>query len=1357
MMIPIYIKIFFASGFALNVLAHETDCFADGNSCFVHEGNESVDLMQHQARKLQQAKRSVAHSDLQVVEGQNVQQALTHMQEKMEEITQAAADREAELKAELEEANRARMEVLQELEHVEKELLLKEPVKSHNQHGQNKIAHQQQEAHDFFKMLNTDTNLELLDQTMLRHGEAVDIDCADEVFLRRVIVESFFIKDWYTCVAEEEFKWKHCNVSKEVAGSWYGKCHRYTEDLALRKQYKICTTAWAHGIALGPRLFRLLFHDTADFNNLQFANGTEAPAWMGALDGCLHTALLSTGIQDQKDSTGGIVDDPESEDYGEEEVAKGDPNHNRGLDNAEQWILAFEDETKLSRPDAEVLGAIVAMEAWHDAPEMGPMLYGRKPGPCKKPICTTEACWDKDTPFFKQPVAEPTGAGMFCPYTNTLEPLAVLLGLNLEELVALQGAHSVGGVIVCSGLGDVSNGPYCPHECGPPPPKWFEYGNLDGSAFDDTPGKLDNRYFQLLMDEEYEMLPSCEEAAKSYPILGKTGLTNAGNYSVFLDPALNLIKSAPVFVMEEMADYSETCKLGVSFAPEDACHVEDCFNNCMASDICQEAEKVDKFGDQHEYRTKWGICNECKAKCGSAHRTQLAESKKREYRTHCFDRCSKLEQCIIKDEHPTMSECMEDDGGCFDQRHACAAACADTEECKSNGTHMFGCMQSHCLPQKEHCEANATEACCKNVDVLTSKFDCMNNKCNGPKMECEEQCATTDVCHAAHGSNTTFADCMEGANGCTPTKDACHNECDATDACVDSEVATNFFDCMNEDCIGCKPQRDRCLAQCEDENACHNVSFETHSKKGCMEGPGGCWDQRDQCEDDLGLGNFNPFKCKVNCKETKRSCLKPCRAQRGSEKKECINACRAAEPACYDDCNSKEQQKNACRDGFEKCKLGCDDKVQQREKCMNCIDHCTPPFEACKTKCETLDALKLECSYCHKDNCIEPFKTCKEECQADVQNKVECNKCLDTCNEPWKECRDDCVQKDTERMHCFECKKSCQDPFQGCKAMCEHKNAAHETCIQCKKDCAEPFANCKIACQGHHQVHVDCYQCYDYCKENATEHAFSIDDGEGRQMLKAKWCKRLLPERECLDPNWIPGPDGGWGAGISYENECPEELRMVHPNVGQGRLTVVQNMERWAEFRGLNKRVMVLPSDWSYLGTEPTKALFKRFGNNNTEFHRVWTLAFHKIEVIGWDKSTLAQCRNVECQMADNGIWCPLNPAGVGSDPKATRRINWARSQANLTALTRPENLHFPVELCEPTISMTPGGTCNLIGGFGLKAKLQCNGWEGHCMTEAAAYAKERIDKMYERDGGKEPTCGRHSWEEHKASQDGSR
>merc|ERR1719440_2261261 len=250
------------------------------------------------------------------------------------------------------------------------------------------------------------------------------------------------------------------------------------------------------------------------------------------------------------------------------------------------------------------------MEAWLAGPEMG-ATYGRVKGDCKKIVCNSESCWGKNTPFFKQPVAEPVGSGMFCPMTNTLEPLRILLGLSMEELIALQGAHSVGGVIVCSGLGNVANGPYCPGKCGIPPGNFFDTGNLDGTSFDDTPGKLDNRYYQLLVAEQYENLPACDEAKKSFPMLSKNGMKNAGSWNAGGSGQIS------------RKDHSKTCAQGVKYEPEDMCVIDDCVENCSKSTTCLEAENADD-DDADAYRKAWEGCLTCKKLCAGSHSSRIA-------------------------------------------------------------------------------------------------------------------------------------------------------------------------------------------------------------------------------------------------------------------------------------------------------------------------------------------------------------------------------------------------------------------------------------------------------------------------------------------------------------------------------------------------------------------------------------------------------------------------------------------------------------------------------------------------------------------------------------------------------------
>lgn len=53
------------------------------------------------------------------------------------------------------------------------------------------------------------------------------------------------------------------------------------------------------------------------------------------------------------------------------------------------------------------------------------------------------------------------------------------------------GAHTIGGVNVCTGFGALNNGPYCSNST----------NELDrGSFFDETPGLFDNNYFKILSD-----------------------------------------------------------------------------------------------------------------------------------------------------------------------------------------------------------------------------------------------------------------------------------------------------------------------------------------------------------------------------------------------------------------------------------------------------------------------------------------------------------------------------------------------------------------------------------------------------------------------------------------------------------------------------------------------------------------------------------------------------------------------------------------------------------------------------------------------------------------------------------------
>lgn len=60
------------------------------------------------------------------------------------------------------------------------------------------------------------------------------------------------------------------------------------------------------------------------------------------------------------------------------------------------------------------------------------------------------------------------------------------LGFNSKEFIALIGAHTIGGVNVCTGFGNLNYGAYCKKN-------YPSQGSLDdGSFFDSTPTTFDN-------------------------------------------------------------------------------------------------------------------------------------------------------------------------------------------------------------------------------------------------------------------------------------------------------------------------------------------------------------------------------------------------------------------------------------------------------------------------------------------------------------------------------------------------------------------------------------------------------------------------------------------------------------------------------------------------------------------------------------------------------------------------------------------------------------------------------------------------------------------------------------------------
>jgi len=617
--------------------------------------------------------------------------------------------------------------------------------------------------------------MELLDTQTRPQDEAPHVpDCAEEILLRFKISQSFHVAPLQECL------------------------DRAGEEGAQR-----CMTNQGHAVALPPRLIRMTFHDAADLGNLLYMNGTHAPAHEGGVDSCLHTALLSTGrSQPQGDETEAGTNPEE-----EEDEAVGDPNHNRGLGNAVRWINKLHKELDLSEPDTQILGAVVAMEAWLGFNKPLGMEFGRSRGSCNVPICTRERCWDTETLFFVQAIAEPVGSGMMCPATNTNQNTASLLGISTEELIALQGAHSVGGIIVCSGLGNVAAGAYCPNKCGSPV---FENRNLDGSTFDDTPGLLDNRYYQLLADEDYEELPHCG-AVRGWPQLSKRGLFGAGDDSSTMGGSGELKEW-------QTKDLTEVCAAGLSFPRESACGVEKCLKVCMDTEACEAAaeqappkppdESHALFKEKGAYSgsgsgggsgSNWTYhdfvtpehkeCVECKVQCSAGYAQILAEKE----HLPCVRECRTAMKPCLDSLDGLQAQADQKRKNCTELRTSCP------DSLVSNGlgeqlklSEMRGAVKA----KWEVCRNmfRGVGAC---VKTSTGSRKEKLSKCRDPAIKCRDD---------ARKMNTAM---REGFTHCATQRQTCSAE------------FTNLIGGLRQGRDTCKGTLDSCVMTCTDklENA----------------------------------------------------------------------------------------------------------------------------------------------------------------------------------------------------------------------------------------------------------------------------------------------------------------------------------------------------------------------------------------------------------------------------------------------------------------------------------------------------------------------------------------------------------
>jgi hypothetical protein len=230
--------------------------------------------------------------------------------------------------------------------------------------------------------------------------------------------------------------------------------------------------------------------------------------------------------------------------------------------------------------------------------------------------------------------------------------------------------------------------------------------------------------------------------------------------------------------------------------------------------------------------------------------------------------------------------------------------------------------------------------------------------------------------------------------------------------------------------------------------------------------------------------------------------------------------------------------------------------------------------------------------------------------------------------------------------------------------------------------------------------------------------------------LPARWCKRMTDVKACLDADVKLPINGGWG-------DCPEEKRMTFPNLGQGRHTIIQNLERFSTFRGLKKRLMVLPSDWSYLKSKPHREWFEKYAVDNNVFLKNFAHAWKVVSEKGWE-GKLKKCTPVQCTVKPGGdVTCPVVHRAMGEMSEG-KDISQRQFMGTGPKSSRPKELTFSTRQCDKPIPA--GKSCQIIGAKGVRAKLLCGADTVMCCYAAGCAIEDRIKKEWEV-GGQMPTC----------------
>ena len=104
-----------------------------------------------------------------------------------------------------------------------------------------------------------------------------------------------------------------------------------------------------------------------------------------------------------------------------------------------------------------VLAAFTSLEHFFTKKESYEFKYGRESGICSRVLCHKEECENSQTHFLE---TEPHNTFNSTENINFFKKL----GFNVEETVALMGAHSIGGVNVCTGFEVIRKGDFCNEE-----------------------------------------------------------------------------------------------------------------------------------------------------------------------------------------------------------------------------------------------------------------------------------------------------------------------------------------------------------------------------------------------------------------------------------------------------------------------------------------------------------------------------------------------------------------------------------------------------------------------------------------------------------------------------------------------------------------------------------------------------------------------------------------------------------------------------------------------------------------------------------------------------------------------------